>query len=593
MTLFVERRRPAFTPDLLLRVALAWAMICALLLVTNLTSILAYRFPDPDDTLRLIQVRDLLAGQAWYDLAQHRVDAPGGGVEMHWSRLVDLPLAAVVLLLRGLVGQGAAETVALIGVPLVTFGVALLLAARIAWRLVGDEAAGFACLAMALSVPVIEQLRPMRIDHHGWQIVCALAVMNALMARRPWIGGWAAGLVLAIWLNISIEGLPLAAAICGVTALRWLRDRHDSAWFVGTMQGLAAGSAALFAATRGFANFAQHCDAISPAHLGAFAVGAVAATGLARLEPLPRFAQLTGFALIAALGAAVVQSYAPACTGGAFAELDPLVDTFWYQAVGEGLPVWQQPLDVALQVVIPPLVALAACIRLAGRTGDWLRRWWQDYTLILLAAFGISLFIVRAGAVAGALAAVPLGWQIREWLRSARSMRRPGKRVLVMGAMALALLPAMPLTLLTIARPAQAASVAAPGSRVSACQIEEGAAVFGRLPRGEILAPLDIGPQLIFATDHSVIATGHHRGAQAMRTNIAAFLAGPDEARALLAARGTRYVALCPDLAEPARYAAVAPAGMMAHLLDGRAPAWLEPVTVSGDGSLEVWRIRR
>ena len=33
MTLFVERRRPAFTPDLLLRVALAWAMICALLLV--------------------------------------------------------------------------------------------------------------------------------------------------------------------------------------------------------------------------------------------------------------------------------------------------------------------------------------------------------------------------------------------------------------------------------------------------------------------------------------------------------------------------------------------------------------------------------
>lgn len=65
MTLLVERRRPALSPDLLLRVALAWAMIAALLLVTNLQAILAYRFPDPDDTLRLIEVRDLIAGQGW------------------------------------------------------------------------------------------------------------------------------------------------------------------------------------------------------------------------------------------------------------------------------------------------------------------------------------------------------------------------------------------------------------------------------------------------------------------------------------------------------------------------------------------------
>ena len=212
MSLFVERRRPALSPDFLLRVLLAWVMIAALLIVTNLASIIAYRFPDPDDALRLVQVRDLLGGQAWFDLAQHRVDAPGGGVPMHWSRLVDLPVAIVILPLGWLIGQGPAEMVALIGIPILTFGIALLLAGRIAWRLVGDEATGFACLAMALSVPVIEQLRPMRIDHHGWQIVCALAVMNALMARRPIVGGWVAGVVMAVWLSISIEGLPLAAA---------------------------------------------------------------------------------------------------------------------------------------------------------------------------------------------------------------------------------------------------------------------------------------------------------------------------------------------------------------------------------------------
>ena len=591
MTLFVERRRPAFTPELLVRVTLAWVMISALLILTNLSAILAYRFPDPDDTLRLLQVRDLLAGQAWFDVTQHRVDAVGGGVAMHWSRLVDLPIAAVVLALRWLIGQGAAETVALIFVPLATMAVALLLAGRIAWRLLGEEAAGFACLAMALSVPVIEQMRPMRIDHHGWQIVCALAVMNALMARRPYLGGWVAGLAMAAWLSISIEGLPLAAAICGVTALRWLRNRHDRDWFVGTMHGLAVGSVALFGATRGLGDLTQHCDAISPAHLLAFSLGALAATGLARLEPLPRFAQFAGFALIAALGATALVSFAPACTNGAFAQLDPLVDTFWYRAVEEGMPVWRQPAATVLQVIIPPVVALAACIQLAGRSSDWLRRWWQDYALVLAAAFLVSLFVVRAGAVAGALAAVPLGWLVREWLRAARNLRRPGRRALMLAALGMALLPAMPLTLFAIAHPARAASEnIAP--RVSACRIDRGATVFDRLPAGEILAPLDVGPQLLFATDRSVTATGHHRGEAAMRTTIAAFIGSERATYAILVARGTRYVAVCPDLVEPMRYAAASPHGFMAQLLDGRPPDWLEPVATPSDSGLLVWRVR-
>jgi hypothetical protein len=318
MTLFVERRRPAFSAELLVRVALAWAMISALLLVTNMSAMFAHRFPDPDDTLRLIEVRDLLAGQGWFDLTQHRVDAVHGGVPMHWSRLVDMPIAAVIILLRGLIGQGAAEMAALIVVPLLTFACALLLTGRIAWRLIGEEAAGFACLAMALSVPLVQQLRPMRIDHHGWQIVCLLVAVNGLMARSPRWGGWITGVALATWLAISIEGLPLTAALCGVAALRWLRDRHDAQWFVATMQGLALGSVALFLATRGLRAVGEHCDAISPAHLAGFGVAALAATGLSRLEPLPRGAFVLGLGLIAGAGIAVLLSLAPQCAGGAF-----------------------------------------------------------------------------------------------------------------------------------------------------------------------------------------------------------------------------------------------------------------------------------
>src|SRR3974390_1013609 len=54
---------------------------------------------DSDDALRMAEVRDLLAGQSWFDLTQYRMTPPHG-VAMHWSRLIDAPLAGMILLFR-------------------------------------------------------------------------------------------------------------------------------------------------------------------------------------------------------------------------------------------------------------------------------------------------------------------------------------------------------------------------------------------------------------------------------------------------------------------------------------------------------------
>ena len=89
---------------------------------------------DTDGAMRLAgALRDLLAGQSWFDAAQHRMDVPFG-LAMHWSRLVDAPLAAIVLALRPFVGAHAAENAALwIGRWLIFFAVLWALA-RIADR---------------------------------------------------------------------------------------------------------------------------------------------------------------------------------------------------------------------------------------------------------------------------------------------------------------------------------------------------------------------------------------------------------------------------------------------------------------------------
>jgi len=52
-------------------------------------------FANTDDAMRLVEVRDWLAGQAWFDLHQYRLDPPGG-VQMHWTRVVDVPLALLI-----------------------------------------------------------------------------------------------------------------------------------------------------------------------------------------------------------------------------------------------------------------------------------------------------------------------------------------------------------------------------------------------------------------------------------------------------------------------------------------------------------------
>jgi len=569
--------------------ALVFAVVAALLLAVSVPAIAALRFPDPDDVLRLVQVRDLLAGQGWFDLTQHRLDAPGGGVAMHWSRLVDVPLAGLILVLTPLLGQPLAETVTLVAVPLLTLGCAMLLVGRLAARLCGAQTVIYACLALALSVPVLSQVLPLRIDHHGWQIVLALSALAAVMSDNP-KRGWLAGAAMAAWLAISLEGLPMVAAISGVLALRWLRDPADKAWFVNAMLGLALGSTVLFVATRGPGDLVAHCDQMSPVHLAVLGWGALAALALARLDPRSRPVLVAGLAVIAAGGAAILLTIAPQCAAGGFAGMDPLVESFWYRGIAEGQPLWGQPLGVALQALVPPVIGLAGLYAL-WRTDEERRALWLDYALLLGAALAVAVMVTRAGAVAGAFAAVPFGWRLQRWLEQLRAAGTPVKAGVMAGVLVLALAIVLPGTRYLPRDDAQPA--APPPQRANECAVAQAAPLLNSLPKGEILAPMDIGPRLLLESQHTVIASAHHRGEQGMRLAIELFLGAPENARAALAGRGTAYLALCPGSNEAARFRSAAPEGFLARLEDGERFDWLEPLPVTPGSNLKVWRIER
>src|SRR5262245_53997760 len=85
-------------PNFAVLLALAWAIVAAGLL-TQFWSHAAANITDPDDAMRLAQVREFLAGKGWFDLAEPRLDPPYGYLT-HWSRLIDAGLAGVFLLAR-------------------------------------------------------------------------------------------------------------------------------------------------------------------------------------------------------------------------------------------------------------------------------------------------------------------------------------------------------------------------------------------------------------------------------------------------------------------------------------------------------------
>src|SRR4051794_41124003 len=145
---------------------------------------------DNDSLLRLVEVRDMLAGQGWFDLHQYRM-GPEGGFVMHWSRLVDAPLAVIILAASALTGSMAmAEAIAQVLWPSLLFCLAVFFLARAARSFAGVGAVLPAIVIGAAALHFIGIFLPGALDHHNVQLTLTMASLSLLLeapARR-----WAA-----------------------------------------------------------------------------------------------------------------------------------------------------------------------------------------------------------------------------------------------------------------------------------------------------------------------------------------------------------------------------------------------------------------
>ncbi|HMI18710.1 MAG TPA: hypothetical protein VK533_04120 [Sphingomonas sp.] len=547
-------------------------------------SIAAFTFPDPDDVMRLAEVRDWMAGQSWFDVSQHRMNLPTG-LSMHWSRWLDVPLAAVIALNTPLVGQRAAETIAAVAIPILTLGATMALVAEITRRRSGAGPALLAAACCMLSIGVWYAMRPMRIDHHGWQIVAGLGLVLALLARRDLRGAAIAGLCGALWTHISLEGLAFTAGAAAWLGLRWIASPAERFRLPAFLGALTLGGILLYFSVHGFELIKRtYCDQASPVHLAVLGLAALATFGAAALAPkaMPaRLALMAGAALLCGL---LYRLGAPQCAGGPFATLGPLGYRLWYLNVPEGVPLWHLPRSLALLWGLFPWVGLAgAFVALRRAASD--RAAATDYLALLAIATAIGLLVTRAGAFANLLALPGAITLIMLVIARTKAWRMPARVVARTAALLLLTPDGAGLAALLASAP-QSAAAASGDAR---CGTIDALAPLGRLPHATILAPLDMGPALIVATGHAAVTGPYHRDPAALEDVLRFFTTG--DAQAIAVHRRAGYVAFCANDGEMQAMAKFAPAGLAARLLHNRAPGWLQTIKLPGTAGLKLYRV--
>lgn len=580
------------TPHWRWLVLLFWLAVSALTVYEGWNGIRLFALGDTDDNLRMAQVRALLAGQDWYDLRQYKLNPPYGA-DIHWSRLVDLPIAAIKLLLLPLIGGARAEQVAVTVAPLLPMLVAMFAVAAIARRLIEPKAFWLAVAILACALSVRSMWAPLRIDHHGWQLALLAWVLAGLVDPSRVRGGVTAGIASALSLTIGLEMLIYLAAAGALAALMWIRDDAQAPRLIGYGASLAAGTALGFLLFASYANRQPVCDALSPVWLSAMAGAGAAAVLLGVAGPRTRIARLIAAILTGAVLAVAFASLWPHCLGR-LEQSSPELERLWLSKVREAMPLYEHNRQIILMVLTLPLVGLVGYAVMLWRWRRSPERLvpWAAAALLAFIAAALLLWQTRASPAAQLLAvpgATGLGWLLIHWFRQEKRMLVRvagvvGTFALVSGLAGLWATQLLP----SEDKPGRRAVAAA--NRM--CPTLPALRPVAQQPAGTVLTFVDLGPRLITVTPHRALAGPYHRNGRQIVDVMRAWRGDEANARATVARYGVDYLLICPNFSESTIYRSEAPQGFYSQLVQGRVPGWLEPVSLPKNSPYRMWRVR-
>ena len=579
-----------------------WRRIFWLLLAGAVVYFLQYKWGairtlalgDTDDNMRLAQVKALLDGQPWFDLRQYKLNPPDG-YNIHWTRVVDLPIAALLMIFRPLLGSFAAQQAAATIAPMIAFAAALwwlILATR---RLIAPAAYVLAFAILMCAQTTLFMWMPLRIDHHGWQLASLVLLVAGLADPAQRRGGITVGLATSLSLGIGLELIPSMAVAGAAITARWVWDRDQAERLLTYAVTLSAGCAIMFGGFASYDNRKMVCDVLSPVYLSSILLAGamlVAASRVPTRNPWIRLAIAIGIG--ATLAAFFVHSF-PQCLGRP-EQISPELEKMWFNNVREAKPIYVKSWDMAIDIAILPVVGTLGALFAAFQAWKTPRFGpWASVALLSLFSTAMLFWQSRYGPQAqlmGVFGAAALGWAIMpKLLDSASSLVRVlgtfAAFILISGiGVQFATTQVKELT----AKPQSARSkrVDTANGRCPTLRALRG---LSAIPPSTMLTLIDFGPRLIAMTRHEALAGPYHRNGTAILDVQHAFTdSSPEVAHEVMRRHGATMLLLCPGMSETTVYAARNRKGFYQQLVDGDVPAWLEPVTLPEGSPYLLWR---
>jgi hypothetical protein len=550
---------------------------------------------DTDDAMRLVEVRDLLNGQGWYDTMQYRLNVPFGA-DMHWSRLVDAPIAGLIWVLKPLLGDNAELAAAYIW-PLLLLAVLLWLAALVSKELAGREAVLPGVVLTAVSTITLGEFSPGRFDHHSVQVLLALATaLCALKALQQPRYGLGAALCASAAIAVGVEALPVAVAAIAAFGLMWVIEHHRAValrWFgIGLIGSSILLTLALVSPDRWFA---VYCDANSIVYVTLFVSAGLLLTLISLLPLNTPWARLGAGVVCGGIVVALFALLFPDCLKGPYAALDPWLVKNWLSEIDEARPLlyllFNDPVYLAGTGIPVLLGSIFVANRLVSTRGE--ERWrWLVYGLFLLLAALIMLLQIRATRTATILA-LPAGAALVALVRSyylERQKLLPALGLIGSWLGFSGIILALSTSMLMDAMPGKAQPVAANTDDGQSCRSPEAFTALAKLPATAVMTPVDLGAHVLLFNLHSVVAAPYHRNQDGVRDAFRFFNDPIDEARQILTARNISLVVICPGLPEMRGLNDAAADSFVKLLARDQLPDWLVETSPAGS-TLRVFSV--
>jgi hypothetical protein len=552
-----------------------------------------------DDAMRLAEVRDLLHGQAWFDLTQWRMNVPFG-LSMHWSRLIDTPIAGLILLFRQFVSSSMAETLAISLWPMLALLAAWLAIGRIAQQLAGKKAGVIAVLFSAAGAVVLGYFLPGVIDHHNVQAALTLWVIALLvdMYTRP-RAAIGAAILCIMSVAIGFEVLPYALTAVAVVIAFWI-VRGEAAVPAVRRFGLTfavAALAILVTFTSAHERSSIVCDAYSGfsaslAMLGGLGLAASTLVASPGLSPARRAVPIG----VLGIGLFVLTvALAPNCLHGPYGSVSPKIVEIFLSRVQEV----QSPLvNIARDWssfyygFVYSAVGLAACI-----LSVFLVEPEKRAAAVTVAVFSAAAFAVMSVEVRGILFSVlvSLPGLAAFMQRIIERWTRPGWQGALATVVGLVLFSDVSFAYeaawgreLTQTQAEQDAAAGA-DSLSWYCFGQKSVAQLARRPKGRVVAFLDQGPAILAYSAHSVVAGPYHRNEKGILDTFDLLTKQPDVGAEIARRRSIDYVSICRTSFDYSYYLSQSgPHGLLGQLNDNHMPAWLSPLHDGGQPSKDV-----